>query len=177
MAVPAASPELAPAKQVSWLAWLGLGLAGGLYLGLAGFHVACGLMNVDEGFYATAARAVWQGELPYQDFGYTQTPLLPYVNGALMKLTRFGLFEQRAINGLWALLALALGVRLLLRRALAGRAVFLVALFALTPAWQYFVHLGQDVWLHQLGRDGHGNRAVGVVARLEKKPRRWPDSL
>ncbi len=143
MAIPAVATELAPAKQVSRLIWLGLALAGLLYAGLAGFHVAFGLMNVDEGFYATAARAVWQGELPYRDFGYTQTPLLPYVNGALMKLTRFGLFEQRAINGLWALLALALGVRLLLRRGLAGRAVFLTMLFALTPSWQYFMHLGK----------------------------------
>jgi hypothetical protein len=100
-------------------------------------------MNVDEGFYAAAARAVVQGEVPYRDFGYTQTPLLPYVNGLIMRLTRFGLFEQRIINGSWGLLALLLGARLLWRRGAEWGAVLLIALFTLSPAWMYLANLGK----------------------------------
>ncbi len=149
--MPRVTPQPAGAPQRASLAiWIAGLLLGAAYLALAAVHVSCGLMNADEGFYALAARAVWQGELPYRDFGYTQMPLLPYVNGAVMSLTRFGLFEQRAINGLWAALAVLLGVRLLVRRGLAGRAVFLVGLFALTPSWQYYIHLGKTYGLVSL---------------------------
>lgn len=121
-----------------------------LYVGLASFHVAFDKMNPDEGFYASAARSVLQGDLPYKDFGYTQMPLLPYLNGAVMKIIGFGLFEQRALNGVWALLALLLGTRLLYRRMLPQRGILLLALFAVTPAWLYFVHLGKTYGLVSL---------------------------
>jgi len=142
------SPE--PDGQPSRLWWpvvAGLAL---LYVGIAGFNVAFGAMNVDEGFYAAAARAVWQGEMPYRDFGYTQMPLLPCVNGLAMGLTRFGLFEQRIINGIWGLLALLLGARLLWRREAAWGAVLLFALFTLSPAWMYLANLGKTYGLVSL---------------------------
>jgi hypothetical protein len=135
--------ETPAAKGVSWLGWAGIVLAGVIYVAMAGFHLANGRMNIDEGFYAAAARAVWQGELPYRDFGYTQAPLLPYANGAAMKLVGFGLFEQRMVNGFWALVALALAARLLARRTAVAHAILVVALFAVTPAWLYFIHLGK----------------------------------
>lgn len=121
-----------------------------VYLGVAAFHVAFGAMNVDEGFYAAAARAIWSGEVPYRDFGFTQTPLVAYANGLAMGLTRFGLFEQRIVNGCWGGLALLLGARLLWRRAAPWRAVLLVALFALSPAWMYLVNLGKTYGLVSL---------------------------
>ncbi|HRG56548.1 MAG TPA: hypothetical protein PLG56_10940, partial [Lacunisphaera sp.] len=92
-------------------------LAGVVHATAAFFFIRHGALNPDEGFYAAAARAVWQGEMPYRDFGYTQTPLLPYVNGALLALTGHGLFEQRTINGLWAAAALALAAGWVARRA------------------------------------------------------------
>jgi hypothetical protein len=36
----------------------------------------------DEGVYAYAGRLALHGELPYRDFFYEQTPLLPYVYGS-----------------------------------------------------------------------------------------------
>jgi hypothetical protein len=114
-----------------------------LYAAIAGFNIAYGAMNVDEGFYAAAARAVWQGEVPYRDFGYTQSPLLPYVNGGVMQFTGFGFFAQRVVNAGWGLLAVVLGMRLLWRRGFAWRGVLLLLMFALTPAWMYLTGLGK----------------------------------
>ena len=38
----------------------------------------------DEAFYNVAARLVWEGKLPYLDFFYPQTPLLPYFYGIFL---------------------------------------------------------------------------------------------
>ena len=107
------------------------------------WHVFHGSLNADEGFYALAARAVWQGELPYRDFGYTQMPLLPYVNGLAFQLTGSGLFEQRAVNGLWGALTLVLAVLWLARRTSIAWALGLAVLFSLSAPWMYFIHLGK----------------------------------
>jgi hypothetical protein len=40
-----------------------------------------GHLNADEGWYLIAAREVYKGRLPYQDFPFTQAPLLPYLYG------------------------------------------------------------------------------------------------
>jgi hypothetical protein len=100
-------------------------------------------MNSDEGFYAIAARSVWQGDLPYRDFGHTQMPLLPYINGLMMQFTGFGLFEQRAINGLWGAITLALAAIWLSRRTNVYWALGLIAFFSLSAPWMYFIHLGK----------------------------------
>ena len=114
-----------------------------LYLAVAVFFVRHGALNPDEGFYAAAARAVFAGELPYRDFGYTQTPLFPYVNGLVLCVTGSGLFEQRAVNGLWGGLALWLATWWVARRASVAAALLLAALFGLSSPWMYFTHLGK----------------------------------
>ena len=118
-------------------------LAGVVHAAAAFFFIRHGALNPDEGFYAAAARAVWQGEMPYRDFGYTQTPLLPYVNGALLALTGHGLFEQRTVNGLWTAAALALAAVWVARRAGVAAALVLALLFTLSAPWMYFMHLGK----------------------------------
>ncbi len=45
------------------------------------YFVAYGNLNQDEGFYLYASKLVYEGQLPYVDFAYFQTPLLPYVYG------------------------------------------------------------------------------------------------
>jgi hypothetical protein len=89
---------------------LAVGLAAGLYLGLAGYFVQHGMLNFDEGFYAYVARDVMRGRVPYRDFAYTQTPVLPYLEGAAMSLTGYGVREQRWINAACGALALILGL-------------------------------------------------------------------
>jgi 4-amino-4-deoxy-L-arabinose transferase-like glycosyltransferase len=107
-------------------------------------------MNSDEGFYAAATRAVAEGEVTYRDFGFTQPPLVTYVNAPMLHLVGFGLFQQRAVNGLWGLLAVLLGARLVARRAGPGWAILTVALFALCPAWMHFINLGKTYGLTSL---------------------------
>jgi 4-amino-4-deoxy-L-arabinose transferase-like glycosyltransferase len=117
---------------------------------LAGAHVLFACWNIlysgqnaDEGFYALAARGVWQGEVPYRDFCYTQMPLLPYVNGLVMQLIGFGLFEQRAVNGLWGALTLLLVVRWLAPRTSPAWALGFGLLLSLSATWMGFIHLGK----------------------------------
>jgi hypothetical protein len=64
-------------------------------------------MNADEGYYAIAARNVMRGLVPYRDFAYTQMPILPYFNGALMRLLGYRLITQRIVNAMWGGLTLA----------------------------------------------------------------------
>ena len=39
------------------------------------------LIDGDEGFYLMASRLVFEHRVPYRDFFFTQTPLLPFVYG------------------------------------------------------------------------------------------------
>jgi hypothetical protein len=84
--------------------------AGVVYLFAGGFYVERGLANSDEGFYAYASYAVMHGKLPYRDFAYTQMPVLPYLQGAIMSFTGFGVRQQRWINACLGALSVALGV-------------------------------------------------------------------
>lgn len=68
----------------------------------------------DEGVYAYASRLAWQGKLPYRDFFYEQTPLLPYVYGAWIGLTGESWYALRVLS---ALLACAVGALLYVHAA------------------------------------------------------------
>jgi len=63
-------------RLVLWLVGLG---AIGLIFVLGAANLYLGDLNQDEGWYLYAARLVSQGQLPYQDFAYTQAPVLPFV--------------------------------------------------------------------------------------------------
>ena len=60
-------------------------------------------VNLDEGWYLGAAKLVYAGKVLYQDFAYTQTPLLPYVYGLFGQLFGIGLYQGRALTVLLAL--------------------------------------------------------------------------
>jgi len=118
-------------------------LAAALYATVALFMVFNGALNIDEGFYGLSSRAAMQGLLPYRDFGFTQPPLFPYINGAVMKLTGFGFIGQRLASALWASLTMALGSAWLWRRR--GRLAGLgyVAIMVSGLQWMYFAHIGK----------------------------------
>lgn len=134
----------------STLVWVAGFAALVVYLASAAWHIFYGGMNTDEGFYAIATRAVAHGEVPYRDFGFTQPPLVLYANALPLRGIGFGLFAQRAINGLWAGLALLVAALWLARRTQASWAILLVLVFALTAPWMYFSHLGKTYGLTSL---------------------------
>ena len=94
---------------------------------------ACGLAFVrgghvqsDEGWYLTAARAVFEGRLPYRDFMYTQGPVHPYLYGIGQKVFGAGLAAGRMTS--WVLFLAAIALAALTARRRGGG---LAALFAL----------------------------------------------
>lgn len=90
-------------------------------------------VSSDEGFYAQAARRAAGGLVPYRDFGYSQGPVVPYLNGAAMALPGFTLRTQRLVNAFWGVLQV--GVLMLLSARLgdllAGRVAAAVLLLSL----------------------------------------------
>ncbi len=80
----------------------------------------------DEGVYAYASRLALHGNLPYHDFFWEQTPLLPYVYGAWIGATGESWYALRVLS---ALLASAAGALLYLHAARRfGRRAALVGL-------------------------------------------------
>jgi len=68
----------------------------------------------DEGVYAYASRLALHGNVPYRDFFYEQTPLLPYVYGAWIGVTGESWYALRVLS---ALLACAVGALLYVHAA------------------------------------------------------------
>ena len=67
------------------------------FFALAGRHR---FIDGDEGFYLLAARLVLQHKQPYQDFLYTQAPLLPYVYALWIKLAGVNWYAARDFSAL-----------------------------------------------------------------------------
>jgi hypothetical protein len=65
-----------PARLATWV-----GVS--LYALLSLAYIILGEANSDEGWYLYASKLVFSGALPYQDFAYTQMPLMPYIYGVI----------------------------------------------------------------------------------------------
>ncbi len=61
-------------------------------------------IDADEGLYLSAGREVWNGQRPYLDFVYVQTPYYPYFIAPFAHLGWSGLFVSRLISAMAALL-------------------------------------------------------------------------
>lgn len=115
-----------------------------VYCLLAFHYINHGELNADEGFYALAAKKVMAGELPYRDFGYSQTPLLPYVNGFFMKIVGFGFIEQRFVNAFWGFATLALLISYFFVYQQSWPFLWAALLVAMSPHWVRYVCLGKS---------------------------------
>ena len=69
-------------------------------------------INLDEGWYLWASKLVYEGKVPYRDFAFPQSPLLPYIYGFFQRLWGEGLLQGRLTTLLITFLNLALWVRL-----------------------------------------------------------------
>lgn len=114
--------------------------------------------------------------MPYRDFGYTQAPLLPYLQAIPLRLTGFSMLGQRVANALWSGLTLVV-LWGLARPAHRARAVWGLLALAALPTWVYFGVLGKTYALAGLlvvlavaaGRLAPGHRqalAFGLAGSL-----------
>ena len=72
------------------------------------FHARHRVIDGDEGYYASAARLVGEGKMPYVDFFYPQAPILPFVYGAWTQLNGYSLAWLRALSAILTAGTLAL---------------------------------------------------------------------
>lgn len=99
------------------------------YLGLNLFLVHTVYVHHDEGWYLYASQQVYRGKLPYLDFAYFQTPLLPYVYGLFQYLAGPSVLVGR-LTSLTLSVGLA-GLTVLIARRLGGDLAAIVALLCL----------------------------------------------
>jgi len=121
-----------------------------LWAAFAWWLAAVWPLNADEGFYLAVSRALGQGLLPYRDYAYTQTPLLPLLQAPLALALPASLASIRLISLLWITGSLALCFALL--RGRLGSAALLgvhLVLFLSLPAFG-FLSMGKTYALAQL---------------------------
>ncbi len=87
--------------------WLAVTIGGiSLYVALSFLYLLWGKPNADEGWYLYAAKLVLHGQVPYQDFAYTQMPLLPYIYGIPQAILIPSLYLGRATSIFFSVLSL-----------------------------------------------------------------------
>lgn len=127
------SGQVNPGSSKRWrspqaLTWLALGVLAA-QLTFWGIFRA---VNLDEGWYLWAGQEVYQGRLLYRDFAYTQTPLLPYVYGAVQAVFGSSLYLGRVVTALFGLAAAVLSMATARRLAGPWAGLFTVLLLAST---------------------------------------------
>ena len=115
----------------------GVVLASTLYCAGLAYYAETRPIDGDEGFYATAARLVWEGKTPYQDFFYQQTPLLPYLYGWMWAIRPQSLIAMRLISAACGGVAVFLwGISLVSQKRLPTNiALATFAAVLLNPYW------------------------------------------
>ena len=96
--------------------WIWLGLIVVAYLAFALPVVFWGRLTADEGWYLLASVNVAEGLRPYRDFLFTQTPLLPYVYGAILSTVGASLVAARFVSMLFGLGGLLCAMAAIQRR-------------------------------------------------------------
>lgn len=92
--------------RYKWATCIGLFL----FVVISVLYVVLGRVNSDEGWYLYAGKLVYIGQLPYQDFAFTQTPLLPYVYGLPQVLFGPGLYLGRITSVLFSTIGMLLSL-------------------------------------------------------------------
>jgi 4-amino-4-deoxy-L-arabinose transferase-like glycosyltransferase len=115
-------------RALEWSNRHALQIAFGVYclIGLA--FAILGNTNRDEGWYLYASRLVYEGKVPYRDFPYFQTPLLPYIYGLPQLLFGPSLLVGRLTSFAFSLVTIGVGMSLARRFAGRTAALLFVAL-------------------------------------------------
>jgi hypothetical protein len=88
--------------------------------------VSHGRTNIDEGVFLNAGRLVYEGQLPYRDFPFSQGPLLPYVYGLAIHICGPSVLVGRVVSFLLA--GVGIGATLWIAHSLGGRLAAMIAM-------------------------------------------------
>ena len=108
------------------------------------------IIDGDEGYYASAARLVAEGKMPYLDFFYPQSPMLPFVYGAWSILTGHSLISFRILSALLTAVTAALWAWYLLKEYCGSVWIALTTLLVLLLN-PFFASWGVTVKTYALG--------------------------
>ncbi|MBN2383737.1 hypothetical protein JXQ70_12755 [bacterium] len=90
----------------------------GFYILFSLVNVLYGRIHVDEGFYFVTPYLVYQGQIPYRDFIYTQAPLHSYIYSLMYQvILRPDFVVMRIISFLFGLGAVLLGMDISRRKS------------------------------------------------------------
>jgi hypothetical protein len=95
-------------KNLLWNIVIGLGAV--LFVVNSILFIRLGQVNTDEGWYLYASKLVYAGQLPYRDFAFTQTPLLPYIYGLAQRLFLPGITLGRVTSVAFSVAAFILAL-------------------------------------------------------------------
>jgi hypothetical protein len=132
--------------------------------GLGGYLALNGALNTDEGFYLLASRLVSEGYRPYADFGYTQGPVLPYVNVPWLAVFGYNLAGLRLASLAWTLITIITGVLVLRGRGTWTTATVFAVLLLGAPVWLEFAVKGKS----------YAFTGLAVLAGVLALTGRWP---
>lgn len=91
-------------------------------------------INQDEGWYLQAGKMVFDGKLPYKDFMYTQTPLLPYIYGWTVGISSGNLLFARLISVIFCTISLV--VSFFASKSLFGRDASIISALIFMGSFQ-----------------------------------------
>jgi hypothetical protein len=74
--------------------------------------ILLGRFNADEGWYLYASKLVYEGQRPYQDFLFTQPPLLPYIYGLIQHFLLQSIYMGRVTSVVFSVSAFLLSIKI-----------------------------------------------------------------
>lgn len=90
-------------------------------------------VNIDETFYIYGAKMVWDGFIPYRDFFYAQSPLMPYLYGLPLHFLGINLLNSRFVSFFFTLFSAIIIIKLAKNLNFEWVGIFTV--FAMTISW------------------------------------------
>jgi hypothetical protein len=76
-----------------------------LFILISILFIFFGEANADEGWYLYASKLVFEGQHPYRDFAFTQTPLLPYIYGIAQTVFHPSMYLGRITSAILSTIA------------------------------------------------------------------------
>jgi 4-amino-4-deoxy-L-arabinose transferase-like glycosyltransferase len=124
-------------KSIRWIQSISLIVLAATFIFVEYYTVTFAQLNSDEGWYLYAARQVYHGQKLYQDFAFTQLPLVPYIYGLGLLFWK-SIYMGRLISVLIFAISLILLYQLSRKYFTIESFLWILILFAVYPFGLYF---------------------------------------